>query len=108
MGLVFLPRLCRPGSYGSNFIRKSWGEVINVKAFLGLLVGVIVIGLGWWFYRQSMTSPASPSPAITLPGSPAPSEENVKVFEVSGANFRFDPKTITVKKGDKVRIVFKP
>lgn len=33
-------------------------------------------------------------------------EAGVKVFNVSGANFRFDPVTITVKKGDQVKIIF--
>jgi plastocyanin len=30
----------------------------------------------------------------------------VKEFAVNGTNFAFDPKTITVKKGDKVKITF--
>lgn len=34
-------------------------------------------------------------------------ETSVKTFNVTGANFRFDPATINVKKGDRVRIVFK-
>ena len=29
------------------------------------------------------------------------------VIEVSGANFRFNPSTITVKKGQKIKVVFK-
>ncbi len=77
-----------------------------------LVIGALVYG-GWWFYRQSymMPSPApllsvSPSPLVTAAPT-ATAETGVKVFNVSGANFRFDPKTITVKKGDKVRIVFK-
>lgn len=32
---------------------------------------------------------------------------NVKEFTVTGSNFSFDPKEITVKKGDTVRITFK-
>src|SRR5438034_3495834 len=30
-----------------------------------------------------------------------------QTFTVTGANFSFDPKTMTVKKGDKVKVVFK-
>jgi plastocyanin len=31
---------------------------------------------------------------------------NIKIFEVDGSNFTFSPKSITVKKGDKVKINF--
>src|SRR3989344_262124 len=34
-------------------------------------------------------------------------EEKVKEFVVSGQNFSFTPSSITVKKGDKVKITFK-
>jgi len=41
-------------------------------------------------------------------GSPeAASEETVKEFVVTGTNFSFSPSEIRVKKGDKVRIVFR-
>ncbi len=86
-----------------------------MKIFYGLLTVVAVVGAGWWFYNQkNMTAPV---PAATLSASPSPlvsaepvvtDATGVKVFNVSGANFRFDPKIITVKKGDKVRIIFKP
>lgn len=42
------------------------------------------------------------------PDDAAPTEEaNVKTFTVTGENFSFEPSTLTVKKGDTVRVVFK-
>lgn len=37
----------------------------------------------------------------------APGAESVKEFTVEGKNFSFAPSTMTVKKGDKVKITFK-
>jgi len=80
-----------------------------MKMFYGILAVVAVIGAGWYFYNQkNMTAPV---PAMTYSASPEPmmtDETGVKVFNVSGANYRYDPKTITVQKGDKVRIIFQP
>lgn len=34
-------------------------------------------------------------------------DANIKTFTVTGENFSFEPNTLTVKKGDTVRVVFK-
>ncbi|HRH31719.1 MAG TPA: cupredoxin domain-containing protein [bacterium] len=34
-------------------------------------------------------------------------DANIKTFTVTGENFSFEPSTLTVKKGDTVRIIFK-
>lgn len=70
-----------------------------MKYILGFLVVAALIYGGMVYSKKgSYTQPQETT--IT-------DETGVKVFNVSGANFRFDPKTITVKKGDKVRVVFK-
>ena len=68
-----------------------------MKYILGLLVVVALIYGGKMYYRQ----PAETKPAETM----IKDEAAVKVFNVSGANFRFDPATINVKKGEKVKVV---
>ena len=50
----------------------------------------------------------TPSEAL----SPAPSdamsaEASVKTFEIDGSNFKFEPSTVSVKQGDKIKVVFK-
>ena len=40
-------------------------------------------------------------------GTQAKMDEKQKVFTVTGSNFKFEPASLTVKKGDKVKIVFK-
>ena len=70
-----------------------------MKYLFGLLVAAALIYGGKLYFKK----PAETKPVETV----ITNETGVKIFNVSGANFRFDPKTITVKKGDKVRIVFK-
>lgn len=50
------------------------------------------------------TSTTSITPTVTP--TPATTTASVKEFTVTGSNFKFDPSTITVKKGDKVKITF--
>ena len=47
-------------------------------------------------------STASPTPASAMVGS----DSITKTFTVSGQNFSFTPNTLTVNKGDKVKITF--
>lgn len=51
-------------------------------------------------------SPTPPSPTPTAPSPTPGAMEQVKSFTVTGSNFKFDPNTITVNKGDKVKITF--
>ena len=58
---------------------------------------------------QKADTPATPIETQSPPastGTAAPTV-NVKEFTVSGQNFSFAPSTLTVKKGDTVRIIFK-
>lgn len=97
----------------------------------GLLIGIIIFivvliaGGGYWWMQRSNTEVMSPAPAMTKntpvmsdsPSSMAPEASNstgeammtesVKSFTIEGSNFKFNPATITVRKGDKVKITFK-
>ena len=80
-----------------------------------VIVGVVVllIVLGAVFFANSKKSPnqtvnllsrtnvQGESTATAVPAGP------VKEFMVNGTNFAFDPKIITVKKGDTIKITFK-
>lgn len=91
-----------------------------------ILVVVIVIALaagGIWYFKSSQASsvppdateqilnvedtvaPALPSPETT--GSEERTEKTVKEVLVEGAEYKFLPDTLTLKKGEKVRLVFK-
>lgn len=51
-------------------------------------------------------SAADSNTVNTMEATDTASAENVKEFKVTGSPFKFDPSSITVKKGDTVRIVF--
>ncbi len=83
-----------------------------------LLISVIVLALigGAVYFAMSKsqsTTPATTSVSPTAvmeekPTSEAMIEEgSVKEIVVEGSNFKFVPDTITVKKGEKTRIIFK-
>jgi plastocyanin len=108
---------------------------MNKSLIIGILA-VVVVGVGALiFMRQNDQAPASilsptPNPAIPVMGSPGgvtppanqpelnpspvvapepapPVAPSVQEFTVSGDNFSFSLKEIRVKKGDRVRILFK-
>jgi plastocyanin len=86
------------------------------KAIL-ILIAVVAIGGIIFIYNgnrapeggEAMTPPPPVNvlpPTVTPPADNPPASE-VKTFTVTGQNFSFAPATLTVKKGDTVRIVFK-
>lgn len=62
-----------------------------------ILVLVILVVLGVFVFREEEKETIVPSMTT-----PAP----LKEFTISGKNFSFSPSTITVKKGDRVKIIF--
>lgn len=81
-------------------------------------MAVIGVGVALLFKSApSQTMAPAAQTQITSAPTEAVSEEpkatgsatsgELKEFTVTGSNFQFDPKTITVKKGDKVKITFK-
>lgn len=90
---------------------------MNKNIVAVLIVVLVVLGVGWWIMTQSQKT-ASPAPQVTpLPTiSESASPESTtsagmmgeaREIKVSGTDFAFTPTSITVKKGEKVKIVFK-
>lgn len=101
-----------------------------MKTLLVLVVLIILVGGGYYWYTQvdepmtpEMTDPFGDTdiPAGPDMNTGAPTGTNmedgtatdsdavgtVKAFTVSGQNFSFSPATMTVKRGDTVRITFR-
>ena len=82
------------------------------------IVAVVVLGGGYYFYSMGSPSaypssytPPTPSSADTST-TPPPTADTTsmgaeKDFTVTGKNFSFSPSTLSVKKGDTVKITFK-
>lgn len=88
---------------------------MNGKAIIIVVGAVVLVGAGAVLLRSSNDAESEPtlsaevSPTTTVTPSPTVSGSAgtvVKTFAVNGENFTFDRKTIKVKKGDTVRIVF--
>ena len=91
------------------------------KNILGLIIVILLITAGVWFYSKGTKSgyikneSSSVQIGMPVPGSnvpenivnPAGESGAVKEFTVIGANFSFTPSSITVNKGDKVKITLK-
>lgn len=79
-----------------------------------IVVLLVIVGI-FLFSRQSNGPGTSPSPTPTpTPSAQQPTttptqlpQNSVKQFSITGSNFMFDIKEIKVKKGDRVRIIFK-
>lgn len=98
-----------------------------------ILVIIIILGGGWYWYTTQQditvddtsgdmsgmddlnttsdtstnTGTSTGGTQIGIDGSVNVSTGTVKEFTVTGSNFRFAPATLTVKKGDTVKITFK-
>lgn len=85
-----------------------------------LITIIILAVIGWAVYamvnKDEVQTPATNNEVVdtastTLPGTSTSTGTStisqVKEFIVNGSNFAFSPSTITVNKGDRVRIVFK-
>ncbi|MDP3998267.1 MAG: cupredoxin domain-containing protein [bacterium] len=79
----------------------------QAQTLLLVIVAVLVIG-GAIFFASQGGSSTSPTPTSTpVVEQPTGVTQEVKTFEVEGKPFEYNPKEIMVKKGDRVRIVFK-
>ena len=56
---------------------------------------------------QSAPPPAQDSQQQSMPAINSSNAPHQKSFTITGQNFSFAPSTITVKKGDRVKIIFK-
>jgi len=96
---------------------------MNKGIVVGVVIAVLVlggIGGGIWLTTRSKVAsgPATTSPQTSTPVSspamsdveadtPEPAAGTVKEFSVVGTSYKFTPATLTVNKGDTVRITFK-
>lgn len=81
-----------------------------MKNTLIILIVLLVLGGGAWFIIGQKNSAEISEEEVLTPEEGDTEEEmsgSLKEFTVSGTNFAFNPSTITVKKGDRVKITFK-
>lgn len=102
--------------YNRIWCQIKGGEIVDTKR-VGLSLAILLIA-GFTGYlilsgRFKTTTPTV-TPTTTEQGITQPSpvateaaEEDVKVVEVSGSEFKFTPAQIQVKTGQKIRVVFK-
>lgn len=85
-------------------------------AIIVIVVLALVLG-GWWYSQKpsTITTDVETNNKENLTGTEATTTENTtpaavtpetKTFTVEGRNFAFFPNTITVHKGDRVKIIF--
>ncbi|MEK7519905.1 MAG: cupredoxin domain-containing protein [Patescibacteria group bacterium] len=69
---------------------------------------IVVVALGVWaFTSKTATAPQNGMQMPPAVNQQMPTAPAVKEFIVTGSSFSFAPNTLAVKKGDRVRIVFK-
>lgn len=91
------------------------------KLVIGALIVVVVLGGLFYGIRKTQPLNTTPTPITETQQSISPEtspnssteasvsalSEKIKEFTVIGSNFKFEPATLTVNQGDKVRITFK-
>ena len=99
---------------------------MNTKTIVAIIVVVVVLIAGGFLLTRTttppvgapqmdedgdepivpVTTPVSTTTEVTASTTVSVGTSAVKEFTVKGSNFAFDPKTMTVKKGDTVKIIF--
>lgn len=92
---------------------KQAGIIIGIIVLLVIaFIGIKAVGHSTPQNPQSSMENMTPSPTEAMSSSPNASATSsakagaVKEFTVTGSNFKFEPSSITVKKGDTVKITF--
>lgn len=77
---------------------------------IGLIVGIVVIGLGAFFFLGNKPAEQPKQEAVVTEQTPVATESAVvsetKTFSVDGTTFSFNLKEIKVSKGDTVKVTF--
>ena len=77
----------------------------------GIVIAVLVVGAGIFMSRgksntsDSMAMKAEPTKVQTSPAVAGASDENVKTIDIEAGSFYYKPNVLTVKKGQKVKVV---
>lgn len=82
-------------------------SLIIIAAIVIVVVGTRAIMRGYKAPVASGDPQAASVAGVVAPADVPATDASVKEFTVTGSNFAFDPATMTVQKGDKVRVVFK-
>ena len=77
---------------------------MNNKTLVWLGLIIIIVG-GIWYFGSQKTAPA-PAVKTETPVATTTMATSSQTFTVTGSNFSFDPKNITVHQGDTVTINF--
>ena len=98
---------------------------MNSKIIIAIVVVLLILGGGAFFLSQNKSGTPTPTPQVTQTQeepsatttpqvmgeestpSGAMTQGETKEFTVTSSNFKFAPATLTVKKGDTVKIIFK-
>lgn len=89
-------------------------KLMNNKIIWAIII-IIILGVGGWYYSKSKISEnvGSVDSSMPVPNAGTKSAEAVvetvatKEFTVTGKDFSFSPNSITVSKGDRVKIILK-
>lgn len=93
--------------------QQSVGKGINPLIIVGIVVLCLVLG---YFVYKNRTQSQNIAPSAqnvdesmesTSTEASEPSSLEVKEFTINGSNFSFNPSSITINRGDKVKITFK-
>ena len=82
----------------------------TINPVIVIVGGVLLLSvLVFLFFMNSrkVSQPTGETPTLNQVETSVEASGAVKEFSVDGSSFEFDPKTITVKKGDIVKITFK-
>jgi plastocyanin len=95
----------------------------GMKTIVVVLVILVIVVVGGYYLMNNNTGVSqSPSPTVSVSVEPSPTElpissetvspsptamSQAKEFIVTGTAFKFSPAEIKVKKGDKVKIIFR-
>lgn len=88
-----------------------------MKNIMAIVIIILVAVFGFWYFSRPSIPVTSTTEGIRETSVPPNENVNTTVMEdgtveareftVTGSNFKFEPKIITVKKDDRVRIIFK-
>lgn len=82
---------------------------------LGIMIIIVIVAAGWFMFGSKQSSaPAGADPKMTGKSAPempttggTAGKGTIREFVIESANFSFAPNTLTVKKGDLVRVTLK-